>query len=669
MRRTAAVALTALLFGCVPLAHSKNCEGFGVNTKPVKSNPGPFEFATITAAIKDSSPFTTEGNPTACVLLYPNGAQDRTINESIELGGTNGITDTANGLVIYDVRIETFQDEQNTGKVIWVPTGVTAGRTVLLHSGFPPGGGIERRAYLYVDGVIFQGGGTGNPGGGAVLADKSHIECHHCTFRRNASYCGGAMAGLGVIPGFLDVPAVPALIEAHDSVFDTNLACQGGAIDVRNGAEALIHNCLFMNNRAEAGAGLFIGAGQEFPAPPSPTPFTPRPVDPSSRAVVTGSQFTGGTSTLVGDPFSTIPTTYCQTALDQPNPGSGICSLVDIAAGDRPEFARFELAKSGGAIQVHGRFEGDRLDIHDNAMAGPGGGIYVKGEAARNTFRLTNSFVTNNDSNGGDGIQFDFQPLPTPGPSNTPFPTAPPTRTRTPTRTATETPTFVGDTPTPTDTPTGTSPTPTSTRTASPTATDTPTATLTPTGPSPTATPEILPLVLWNDTVAGNGNTSGQGITLSPAGFPDAANLIVWNNGDDLVGISGVLSNSIVQDTDDPVTGVTHDPPLFVSSSDYHIRVDTSPAKDAGDPRVLSAPTPLGSQDIDGEARVIGAQIDIGADEIGTPRVTATPTASPSPSPLSLAAQPNGGALPVGLVLLGLLLVLAARLRSREHHG
>jgi hypothetical protein len=663
MRRNAAILVTALALGPLSQARAANCIVPGIdpgNIKRVRQNPGPNEFATITDAIRDTTPYTNPGEPLGCVLIYPNGAQDFVIQESIKLGGTDGLTDNTDGEIIFDVRIEAAQDAQNTGQVIWTPS---ASRQAYLESGPPVIGTIaERQAILHVEGIVFEGGTTGGtPGGGAVVADKSKFTCRGCTFRRNASFCGGAVAAFGQIKFFL-ADNVPALLVLEDSVFDTNVACQGGAVDVRTGARAEVRNCRFLNNRAEAGAGLFVGAGEEPPEPPVP-----------SEALVLASEFTGGTSTLVGDPFPALDPNYCPDALNSPNPGAGICSFADFAIGDTSELARYELGNKGGAVAVHGRFEGDRLHIHDNTMAGPGGGIYVKGQAARHSFRLTNSFVTDNQAGGGDGIQFDFQPLPTPVPTNTLPPTRTPTVTRTPTLTPTVTETPAGDTPTPTETPTASPPTETPTRTPTGTQTPTSTPTATPTGPTSTPSPQILPLVLWNNTVGGNGLGSGgagdgQGIVLAPAGFPDAANLIVWNNGDDLVGVSGNLSNSIVQDMDDPVTGVTHNSPQFVSATDYHL-LDTSPARDAADPRVLSAATPLGDLDVDGEARVIGAQLDIGADEIGTPRATETPTASPTSTGPTLAAQPRGRALPALLILAGVLFGLALRLRSRERHG
>ena len=646
MRLSIGIFMGLCATGAAAGAQAANCDGFAPgDVLHVKEMPGLNEFASITDAIRHTSPYTQEGVPLACIELFPNGSSDRTITESIALGSPNGLTDVLDDKLIYDVRIEVFHDAQNTGNVIW--RSEPSSRTLTLQSGPPILGTMsERRAYLYIQGVIFQGGGTGNPGGGVVLVDKSHVEVHECTFLQNVSDCGGAIAAFGTIKLFDS--SIPALVEAYDSLFDTNVACQGGAVHVRTGAQAVVRNCRFVNNRAEAGAGIFVGAGENPGALPP------------SEADVSGSEFVGSTSTLVGAPFSTIGPTYCQDAMNQPAPGSGICSFADFDIGDDSDVSRFDLRKGGGAVDTHGRFTGDRLNIHDNLMAGPGGGVYVEGKAALHSFRLTNSFVTRNRGSAGDGMRIEFQPLPTAAPTNTFLPTA----TSTETTTATATPT--GDTPTATETPTGASPTPTETPTATATLAPSPTPTLTPTAPLVA----LLPVVLWNDTVAANGEGTdtgaGQGVALVPSGLPDAANLIVWSNGDDLVGIQGGLENSIVQDADDAgITGVSHADPLFVAETDFHLSV-LSPARDAGDARVLSGPSPIGNRDIDDEERVIESSIDIGADELGTPRATATATASPSPTGPTLDAPPPRGLTSKLVVILGAMLLALLRVRKRR---
>ena len=58
-------------------------------------------------------------------------------------------------------------------------------------------------------------------------------------------------------------------------------------------------------------------------------------------------------------------------------------------------------------------------------------------------------------------------------------------------------------------------------------------------------------------------------------------------------------------------TGILTDDPLFVEPGDYHLQ-DGSPCIDAGDPDFVAY---AGEADLDGEARVQGSAIDIGADE------------------------------------------------------
>ncbi|GAH39850.1 unnamed protein product, partial [marine sediment metagenome] len=51
------------------------------------------------------------------------------------------------------------------------------------------------------------------------------------------------------------------------------------------------------------------------------------------------------------------------------------------------------------------------------------------------------------------------------------------------------------------------------------------------------------------------------------------------------------------------------------AAGDYHL-LEGSPCVDAGDPSFVAAPD---ETDIDGEPRVLGAEIDIGADELAAP--------------------------------------------------
>ncbi|MHC4618992.1 MAG: PKD domain-containing protein [Planctomycetota bacterium] len=94
----------------------------------------------------------------------------------------------------------------------------------------------------------------------------------------------------------------------------------------------------------------------------------------------------------------------------------------------------------------------------------------------------------------------------------------------------------------------------------------------------------------------------GAGIYLSDSSiFPKYNN--VWNN-------EGGNYNGMSDPTG--VEGNISDDPLFDPNSiDYHLQV-ASPCIDAGDPAYIAEP---GETDIDGEPRVMGGRIDIGADE------------------------------------------------------
>ncbi|UCG46573.1 MAG: right-handed parallel beta-helix repeat-containing protein, partial [Phycisphaerales bacterium] len=84
-------------------------------------------------------------------------------------------------------------------------------------------------------------------------------------------------------------------------------------------------------------------------------------------------------------------------------------------------------------------------------------------------------------------------------------------------------------------------------------------------------------------------------------------NCIVWDNIDDLVNCSATYS--CIED-DDPGIGNIHSDPCF--TDDYHLH-ESSYCVDAGDPAYTPMP---GETDIDGEPRIMGARLDIGADEL-----------------------------------------------------
>ena len=128
-----------------------------------------------------------------------------------------------------------------------------------------------------------------------------------------------------------------------------------------------------------------------------------------------------------------------------------------------------------------------------------------------------------------------------------------------------------------------------------------------------------------NSTIAGNDAEVGSG--LYSAGATTVANSIVWDNaGADIVQDGGSLtvSASIVEGGW-PGAGNLDEDPLFVSElGDYHLQ-SASPAIDAGDDAAVAAdlldldddgitaePVPY---DVDGDARLAGGSVDMGADE------------------------------------------------------
>jgi hypothetical protein len=112
-------------------------------------------------------------------------------------------------------------------------------------------------------------------------------------------------------------------------------------------------------------------------------------------------------------------------------------------------------------------------------------------------------------------------------------------------------------------------------------------------------------------------------------------NCILWGNtaeyaSEVLVGNSGAGTSIQISycDIENPDENVVHEPggtvnwgegnidadPLFVDAAagDYHL-LEESPCIDAGDPAFVAG---AGETDIDGEARISGAEIDMGADEL-----------------------------------------------------
>ncbi len=111
------------------------------------------------------------------------------------------------------------------------------------------------------------------------------------------------------------------------------------------------------------------------------------------------------------------------------------------------------------------------------------------------------------------------------------------------------------------------------------------------------------PVTISNNTVV---NNASYGIAGS--GSSTIYNCIAWNNGDDLYDCSATYS--CIQDGDSGTGNISVDP-CFIDS-DCHLK-SNSPCINAGDEGVNYD----GQTDIDGDTRVIGPRVDMGADEYG----------------------------------------------------
>jgi hypothetical protein len=126
-------------------------------------------------------------------------------------------------------------------------------------------------------------------------------------------------------------------------------------------------------------------------------------------------------------------------------------------------------------------------------------------------------------------------------------------------------------------------------------------------------------VIIINSTIAGNVAPFGAGML----GNATISHSIIWGNvGDHQINGGAVVTHSVVAGGY-PGAGNMDVDPLFVDvlNGDYHLRPD-SPLIDAGDPLF----EPLnGATDIDGEARLNGGAIDVGADEVMQEEVFGTP--------------------------------------------
>ena len=117
-------------------------------------------------------------------------------------------------------------------------------------------------------------------------------------------------------------------------------------------------------------------------------------------------------------------------------------------------------------------------------------------------------------------------------------------------------------------------------------------------------------------TIAGNDASFAGGIWASGATL---TNCIVWGNGPNPMGGSGsIVSYSNIEGGYAGIGNINVDP-LFVdaASGDYHLAAG-SPCLDAGDPAFFPV---LSSFDMDGHHRIMGVDVDMGADEVHSPDV------------------------------------------------
>ncbi len=140
------------------------------------------------------------------------------------------------------------------------------------------------------------------------------------------------------------------------------------------------------------------------------------------------------------------------------------------------------------------------------------------------------------------------------------------------------------------------------------------------------------------------GGFYGGGIYNSTTASITVSHCIVWGNtakyGPQISSIGGSISYNDIQGGYSGTGNINADP-RFVdpAAGDYHLLAD-SPCRDSGDP-VYSCTS--GETDIDGEPRVIGIRVDIGADEFAD--VTSGPIIEISPTEFVFYSYAFRGAL------------------------
>ncbi len=120
---------------------------------------------------------------------------------------------------------------------------------------------------------------------------------------------------------------------------------------------------------------------------------------------------------------------------------------------------------------------------------------------------------------------------------------------------------------------------------------------------------------LINCTIADNSAPNGGGVYYEGSDPLNAiTNSILWGNGDDVN--NWPATYSCIQEGAQGTGNMSSDPCFAnADSNDYHIKV-TSPCINAG---TNSPPGGLPAEDIDGEARIMGLYVDMGADEVNVP--------------------------------------------------
>ena len=123
------------------------------------------------------------------------------------------------------------------------------------------------------------------------------------------------------------------------------------------------------------------------------------------------------------------------------------------------------------------------------------------------------------------------------------------------------------------------------------------------------------PVSIRNNTIVGNlyiGIESLAGVG------PEVENCIIWNHPVDLIGCAALYS--CFQDAPDINGNISDDPEFaYDDPNDYHLS-PASPCIDVGDPWNVG----LYELDIDGDQRVYGTTVDMGADECACTSVTST---------------------------------------------